>query len=67
MMYGLIILGVVYWLLTAILGAWVASQKGREPAEGFILALMFSGLGVIVESLLPTNDAELAARRVESE
>jgi len=41
-------------VLCACLALYVASQKNRSPAEGFILGILFGPIGVIVAALLPT-------------
>jgi hypothetical protein len=38
----------------SLLGAWVASQKRRDPFEGFILGFVFGPLGVLIEAMLPS-------------
>lgn len=52
-MDGLFVVVAIGWLTMAALGAWVADQKFRSMAEGFVLGLLFGPLGVIVEALLP--------------
>jgi hypothetical protein len=51
---------ILAWLagaaLMAMLGAWVAVQKGREPVEGGTLGFLFGPFGVLIEALLPTTD-----------
>jgi hypothetical protein len=42
------------WIVIALFGGWVASQKGRAGGEGFLLALLFGPFGVLIEALLPT-------------
>jgi len=51
----LIVTAVVSLLVMSYLSAWVAGQKGRSPAEGFILGFLFSLLGLFVELLLPSQ------------
>ena len=38
------------------IGAYVAAQKRRAAAEGFLLGLILGPLGVVVAALLPTGD-----------
>lgn len=45
----------VGWGLMALLGGYVASQKGRSDWEGIGLGLLFGPLGVLVEALLPSG------------
>jgi hypothetical protein len=42
-------------VVTGFLGRYVAKEKGREAAEGFILGFLFSLIGVIVEAILPSK------------
>lgn len=42
-------------VVTGFLGRYVAKEKGREAAEGFILGFLFSLIGVIVEAVLPSK------------
>jgi hypothetical protein len=44
------------WSLFAGLGYYVAIQKGRPPAEGLVLGLLFGPLGCLVAALLPGQD-----------
>jgi hypothetical protein len=48
-----IVLGVLA-VVFAILGRWVATQKGRQEGEGFALGCLFGPLGVLIVALLPT-------------
>ena len=50
----LIVLMIV-WFHFGIFGAWVALQKGRSLAEGFILGILFAFLGIFLEALLPSK------------
>jgi hypothetical protein len=50
------------WAMMAGLGAWVATQKERDPAEGAILGFVFGPLGVLIEALLPAGKAKAVAR-----
>lgn len=55
--------------IMALLGRWIAVQKGRRPIEGATLGLLFHALGVIVEGQLPSPprlaDEFPTARRYE--
>src|SRR5271157_5188964 len=44
---------VAIWFIFAILGAWIASQKGRSGGEGFALGCLFGPIGVLIAALLP--------------
>jgi hypothetical protein len=50
---GFIFAAVLWVVLFGWLGAWVASQCGRSPGEGFKLGVVFGPLGAIIEALLP--------------
>jgi hypothetical protein len=43
-------------LATAMLGSWVAVQKGRSQAEGAILGFLFGPIGAVIEALLPSQE-----------
>jgi hypothetical protein len=47
------IAAIVVWASYAGLGAWIASQKDREPIEGLLLGLLYGPIGALVEALLP--------------
>jgi hypothetical protein len=40
------------------LGYYVADQKGRSPAEGLLLGLLFGPLGCLIEALLPAQERD---------
>ena len=46
------------WCALGGFSVWIAAQKGRSLAEGFLVGFLFGPLGVIVEALLPTLDRE---------
>ncbi len=52
---------VAVWLAAAAVfggfGAWIASQRDRAGAEGFILGAVFGPLGILVELFLPQGVA----------
>lgn len=52
---GFLIATCVVLLLTAGLGAWVATQRHRGAGEGLVLGLLFGPFGVLVEALLPAG------------
>lgn len=60
---GILIVGVIAWVGSACLGAWIAHQKHREPGEGFMLGLFLGLIGLFIELLLPTKPV---ARRTSS-
>jgi hypothetical protein len=49
------------------LGAWIASQKQRDPSEGFILGLLFGPLGCLIEALLPSRNRGFGTSRRPSD
>ncbi len=47
------VLAIAVLVVSGLLGAYVAMQKGRPLLEGFIIAALFPGIGAIVEGVLP--------------
>jgi hypothetical protein len=43
------------WIVMSFLGGFVAVQKHRAIAEGFVMGLLFGPFGVLVEALLPNE------------
>ena len=41
------------WGLLGGVGSWIATQKGRSGAEGFVLGVLLGPIGWIIEALLP--------------
>ncbi len=52
----IIVVAILYLFLTALLGFYVAYQKGRSQMEGFIFGLLFGPLGLLIVACLPTGD-----------
>jgi hypothetical protein len=50
---GFVVAAIVWVVLFGWLGAWVATQCGRNAGEGFKLGIVFGPLGAIIEALLP--------------
>jgi hypothetical protein len=50
-------------LACAIIGRYVAEQKGRSGAEGLWLGFLLGPLGVLVAALMPTVEAPRPGRR----
>lgn len=48
-----VILGVSAWLVSAWLGAYIATTKGRKASEGLWLGIGLGLLGVAIELALP--------------
>lgn len=55
----------IFWTTIGLLGAWVASQKGRSAIEGFLLGFVFSILGVLIEAMLPNKIRPKTERQPE--
>lgn len=49
------VISLVYLVLVAILTAWLAHQKGRNPYAWFPLGLVFGVIGVIALAGLPSH------------
>lgn len=54
-----VLFGMIGWMACIGLGCYVAGEKGREPGEGFVLALLFGPFGVLISALLPTKTAAI--------
>lgn len=53
---------VLFWAIVgALLGWYVANQKGRSASEGVILGFLLGLVGVVIEALLPTRTERVAA------
>lgn len=61
-----IVVIVLVLVVCAVLGRWIARQKGRSKREGTILGLLFGPFGCLVEGLLPTLNARTTGRRGRS-
>lgn len=66
-MTAIVVVAIVSIFLFGVLGAWVSSQKGRNPVEGLVLGALFSAIGVLIAALLPTDTVGLAASRAEAQ
>jgi hypothetical protein len=49
-----------YALVFGGLGCWISSEKGREPAEGIFLGLLFGPLGCLIAVLMPAPPSAAA-------
>ena len=58
---------ILAWFIFAMLGSWIALQKARSGAEGFVLGLLFGPFGALIEALLPSISLEERARMEEAE
>jgi len=46
----------LFWLVVfGWLGAWIATQKGRDPVEGAFLGGLLGLVGCLIEGMLPTQ------------
>ena len=52
---AIVLIGLIFMVVWASLGIWIAEQKGRGQGEGMILGALLGPLGVIIEALLPTS------------
>jgi len=51
-----IIILIALSLIMGFLGRYVAMEKNRSAAEGFWIGFLFSVLGIIIITLLPTKE-----------
>jgi|TARA_B110000914_G_C15310904_1_gene375626 hypothetical protein len=51
-----IIILIALSLIMGFLGRYVAMEKNRSAAEGFLIGFLFSILGIIIIALLPTKE-----------
>jgi len=51
-----IIILIALSLIMGFLGRYVAMEKNRSAAEGFWIGFLFSILGIIIITLLPTKE-----------
>ena len=42
-------------IATGLIGRYVAKEKGRNAAEGFLLGFLFSLMGLFVEAIMPSK------------
>lgn len=48
-----LVLGMPIWLVLGILGAWIATTKGRSGCGWFILCTLLGPIGLILVAILP--------------
>lgn len=51
-----------FWIGSIWLGGFVAKEKDREPATGYLLGLFFGLFGVLVLALLPNGQPRSSPR-----
>src|SRR5208282_5657549 len=47
---------IIYLVFSAMMGCYVAFEKGRSQAEGFFFGLFFGPVGLLVVACLPTGE-----------
>lgn len=52
----------IYLVVCGVAGCYVAGEKGRGQAEGFLLAALFGPLGLVVVACLPEGPGMAAIR-----
>lgn len=52
------------WLVTAFIGAHVASARGRNSGTWFMMTLVFGPLAILLLALFPVDQEAIAAHRV---
>ena len=52
---------------TGAIGSWIANEKGRDRAEGFIFGFFLSIPGLIIEGLLPIKDEPARIPQTQAE
>ena len=48
-------LGMPIWLVLGILGAWIATTKGRSGCGWFLLCVLLGPIGLILVAILPKS------------
>jgi hypothetical protein len=49
-------LGIPLWLIFGILGAWIATSKGRGGCFWFLLCSLLGPIGLLVAAVVPRAD-----------
>jgi hypothetical protein len=49
-------LGIPLWLLFGILGAWIATTKGRSGCGWFIACCLLGPLGLVIAAVVPKRN-----------
>ncbi|WP_148590416.1 hypothetical protein [Aquisphaera giovannonii] len=58
-------IGIAFWVASAIGGGYVAYHKGRSPIEGIVFGVVFGPLGMLTMAGLPARSPE-SRRRARS-
>ncbi len=56
-MFAMIVGGLVFWGILALVGSYVSLAKHRPGIEGFLLTACLGPLGILIAALLPTVEA----------
>ena len=46
-------IGIPLWLLFGILGAWIATTKGRGGCAWFVISALLGPIGLIIAAVIP--------------
>jgi hypothetical protein len=49
-------LGVPLWLVFGIVGAWIATSKGRGGCSWFLVCSLLGPVGLVIAAVLPRAD-----------
>jgi hypothetical protein len=47
------ILGIPLWFLFGILGAWIATTKGRSGCAWFLVCALLGPIGLLIAAIVP--------------
>ncbi len=50
------LLGIPVWIVFGILGAWIATSKGRGGCFWFLLCGLLGPIGLVIAAILPANN-----------
>ena len=46
-------IGIPLWLVFGIIGAWIATTKGRSGCGWFLLSILLGPIGLVIIAVLP--------------
>jgi hypothetical protein len=49
-------LGIPFWIVCGIIGAWIATSKGRGGCFWFLVCGLLGPLGIILAAVIPRAD-----------
>jgi len=55
------------WAAFTWLGGWIASEKGRDPSQGYLLGFFLGLFGVMIVLFLPDGTYQAPVRRDDLE